>query len=216
MTKIDLIGVNHYSQKSNNKLSSFLLSNYHDVICHEICNYRFNNIDMKNNNLNIIDMSDEFNGNINIKGKIRTSLFSFLYKFSVSYDLAKKLAGSKDIETCINIANRKKVPLALIDKDIRNLLEKFENVSFREFYCSFLSNSFNRLKNPENARSKIEKTSIGKELLESRENYMSRNLKILSNEYDRIGCVVGSVHLEPLANRLDSDYNVKIINTIES
>lgn len=215
MAKVDLIGVNHYGKESNIKLANLLLSEYYDVICHELCRHRFDNMFDDIGDLKVIDMSDKFEGEISFRGKIRSSIFSFLYSFSLNYRFASKFAKKTDIATCANISSHRETPLILIDKDIRHILSKFENLKFKEFYLDFLSRSFRKTKDVGESRQKIESTELGEQLIDNREKYMAENILKVSENYKNVACVVGAAHLEGLSNKLEKYMDVNCIDATE-
>lgn len=202
MVKIDIIGTRHKDIKYNKELANLLTSNIYDVIAHEMCSYRYKN---NSNDIEIIDLSNDFKGELTTKSIIRASSFSVLNNILLDYKITNKLTGENDFKTCMKVAKYRKIPLALIDKDIRNTVDGFDELSFKEFYGDFLLPIFSPFNKYKNIDTKLNET-----ILKERNKYMSRNIEKLSREYNRIACVVGEAHLDGIKRNLNNEN----INTI--
>ncbi len=220
--KVYIIGTSHVSEEAKNKIILSFLEYKPEIIALELDRERAyaleHNIENKNNFFSLIKEFGLF------------ATFFFYIGRLIQKSLGEKLkfkAGSEMLEG-IKIGKTYNIPIALVDKNIKDTFKSFKKIPLKEkiklFYFMFRGKFYDEelksldLKKIPSDRI-VEKIifTFKKDfpifydvLVESRNKYMSRNIIKISRQFKKILLVVGKGHVEGIKKILEKEKNIKI------
>ncbi len=213
--QVFILGTSHVSEEAKNKIIFYFNSLKPQIVAVELDRERAfaleNDVERKNN---FFSMMKEYG--------FFATLFFFIGSF-VQKTIGEKLdfkAGSEML-TAIKLSKENNIPIALVDKNIKDTFNSFKNIPFKEkiklFYFAITGKFYDK-----NIKSldlkKIPSDEIVEKiikvfkkdfpvfydvLIESRNKYMSSNVLRLLEYYNKIFLIVGKGHVEGIKKLLE-------------
>ncbi len=220
--EVFIVGTSHVSEEAKNKIVNAFFTFKPNIVAVELDKERAyaleHNVERENNFFSLLKEYGFF-----------ATLFFYIGSF-VQKTLSEKLdfkAGSEMLEA-IKVSRDNNVPVALVDKNIKDTFKSFKRIPFREkfrlFYFAITGKfydkdfkSFDLKKVPSDEIVEKVISTFKKDfpvfydvLVESRNRYMSMNVLRLLEYYDKILLVVGKGHVEGIRNILEKKSKGKI------